>query len=70
MDAKLRLSYLFSRRWLQFRMRTLLGFMIVCGLVSKFGGQVNEYYAEQNALAQLRTFGGSWVSESSLPIFL
>ena len=69
MDAKLERPLVSGRRWLQFRMRTLLAFMVLCGVVASLLAQVNDYQAEQHALAELRAFGGSFVAEGTIPIF-
>jgi hypothetical protein len=42
------------RGWLRFRMRSLLAFVALCAVASKFGSHVNGYYAEQHALGELR----------------
>jgi hypothetical protein len=63
MDGKLQTSPRLSRRWVQFRMRSLLGVMVLCGLGSSFLGRINDYYSEQEALAELRGLGGDWTSK-------
>jgi hypothetical protein len=50
-------------------MRSLLAFVALCAVASKFGSHVNGYYAEQHALGELRAFGGSF-TETRYGIFL
>jgi hypothetical protein len=52
-----RFSPTFPRRWLRFRLRTLLAFTALCAVASTYGGGVNAYYAEQRALQALGEFG-------------
>jgi hypothetical protein len=54
MNAKV--SPTFPRRWLRFRLRSLLAFMALCAVASSYGGGVNAYYAEQRAMNALGKF--------------
>jgi hypothetical protein len=64
-----KLSPSFPRRWLRFRIRSLLAFMALCGIASSYAGGVNAYYAEQRAMEGLRRIGGSIDVNGTIAIY-
>ena len=56
------------RRFFQFRLRTLLAFMVLCSLAFGWvGANLREWQAEQQALAALGPVAIEHVSSPSLP---
>jgi hypothetical protein len=48
-------------------MRSLLAFIALCAVASKFGSHAAQYYAEQRVLAELRKTGASFHVHESKP---